>query len=561
MSGRSSFVCFVAALLLSLVTRGAGAQDKLGQKESVPVKVVDGSDDHAFIEPGSSAGVAVGDEVRIGSDRYRVSAVSSSFAVVSLGGKPLPLGARGTAFVPKRRDRIELDRKVPTPLAQFRGEWQPPVTPASAQTPAPVPLGSRAARGHSKSRLILSDGVFGVVPTRDQPAFVTNELRGRLHYEPYAATPLALDLDLGLQTFGGRDFGSRPGAAARQLLRIREASMTYGTMTGFRAALGRLRAAGSVVGQLDGLRIEAPLGSGFRVSAYGGTLPQPFNGMLSLQASRFGSELTYEDADADWRPRLVAGAYASRFDGGLDERRAYASFDVLPADSRFGGQAQVSFHDPDNPWRASTVELTMAGLEAETETGPFHVGARAQLRRPDRSRFLAAVLPPEWLCWSSPERANAACRGRDATYSWQLDGGVRAGKLSVDIGGQSAFTIGTDASNFGGFANLRWLDLVGRIHLDAGMSVMNGSVVRSASALLAPGVVFAGGHGDISVHYQPALVRYRATLRSGLEHSVGSDLWLAPTDELDLNLGGDWVKADQLNVFLLQATAIWKLDF
>jgi hypothetical protein len=271
--------------------------------------------------------------------------------------------------------------------------------------------------------------------------------------------------------------------------------------------------------------------------------------------------LTYQDLDASWRPRLAAGAYASRFDGALDEKKLYASFDLLPSHGRIGGHAQVSLFDPDNPWRARGVELSSAGLDGELQFRPFFLGGRAQVYRPERSRWLATLLPVEWLCWSSPARASAPCLPGDATYSWLVNGGVRAGKISVNVGGQSSFSVGTDASSFGGFADLRWLDLVGGAHVDAGMSASSGSVLRSVSATLAPGLLFGGGRGDLSLRYRPALVRYRATLKSNVEHSLGAGLWLAPNDTLDIDLEGDWVRSAEISAFVVQGVAAWRLGF
>jgi len=560
MKTRSRYGCWLTALALLCVPRTATAQRKPAGHEGVAVRVVDLADDHAYLEPGGAAGINVGDEIRLGSERYKVSAVSSSFAVLALDGKPVPLGARGTAFVANRGERIELTLEPPTPLPQFQREWRPAARPAATQTPRPVPLGGSTAERRTTNFFTLSDALYGLIP-QGEPAFVGNELKTRLHYEPYSGTPLALDLDLALQTYSGEDFAQRTGAAARQLVRLRELSLTYGTATTFRGSLGRLRAASSLAGQLDGIRIEAPLTTELRLSAFGGALPHAFNGMISSQVTRFGGELTYQDLDASWHPRLVAGAYASHFDGALDEKKAYVSFDLLPSRGRLGGHAQISLFDPNNPWHASRVELSSAGLDGDVALGPFFLGARAQVYRPERSRWLATLLPAEWLCWSSPARASAPCLPGDATYSWLLDGGVRSGKFSVNIGGQSAFAVGTDASSFGGFANLRWLDLVGKVHLDAGTSVLSGSVLRSVSATLAPGLLFGDGRGDLSLRYRPALVRYRATLKSNVEHSLGAGLWLAPSDALDLDLEGDWVKMADLSAFVVQGVAAWRLGF
>jgi hypothetical protein len=552
---------WLAALALLGLARTAAAQSKAAKQSSVAVRVVDLSDDRAYVEPGGAAGINVGDEIRLGSERYKVSAVSSSFAVLALDGQPVPLGARGTALVANRGERVELTIEPPTPLPQFQREWRPAALPAATQTPKPVPLGSSSAGRRTPSFLTLSDALYAVLPRGREPAFVGNELKSRLHYEPYSGTPLALDWDLALQSYAGADFALRPGAAARQLVRVRELSLTYGTASTFRGALGRLRAASSLVGQLDGVRLEAPLTDRLRVSAYGGAVPQAFNGMLSSQVARFGGELTYQDLDASFRPRLAAGVYASHFDGALDEKKAYASFDLLPPHGRLGGHAQVSLFDPDNPWHASSVELSSAGLDGNVELGPFFLGGRAQVYRPERSRWLATLLPAEWLCWSSPARASAPCLPGDATYSWLVDGGVRAGKISVNVGGQSAFAVGTDASSYGGFADLRWLDLVGKVHLDTGMSVLSGSVLRSVSATLAPGILFGDGRGDLSLRYRPALVRYRATLKSSVEHSLGTGLWLAPSDTIDVDLEVDWVKTADFSAFVMQAVAAWRLGF
>jgi hypothetical protein len=547
------------SLLCLIIARPALADRKPTKQNSVAVRVVDLADDRAYLEPGSSAGIAVGDEVKLGGERYKVSATSNSFAVLALGGKTLALGARGTALVANPNERVELAPEPPTPLSQFRSEWRTAALPAAKQSPQPVPLGRTSAGRRTRNRFILSDGFYGVVPLNGESAFVGNEVRGRLHFEPYSSAPLAFDADLGVQTYWGEDFGQRPGAAARQLLRLRELSLTYGTASTFRGLLGRLRAASSMVGQVDGVRLEAPLSSELRLSAYGGAVPHTFNGMFSTQVARFGAELAYQDVTASWQPRVLAGAYASHFAGALDEKKAYAAFDLLPAQGRLGGHAQLSLFDANNPWRASSVELSSAGLDAAAEFGVFHVGGRAQMQRPDRSRWLSSLLPAEWLCWSSPARASAPCSPSDATFSWLVDGGVRAGRLSVDLGGQSTFTRGTDGSSFGGFANLRWLDLVGKLHLDAGMSVLSGSVLRSAAATVAPGILFADGRGDLSLRYRPALVRYRATLRSSLEHSLGAGLWLAPTDDFDFDLEGDWLRALDVNALLVQGVATWNL--
>jgi hypothetical protein len=548
---------WLAALLVGAPC-AASAEGAATASTTLGLRVVDVADDRAYLEPGASAGVAVGDEVTVGGARYRVAAVSSSFTMVSLQGKSVALGSRGSARIAKPGARGDARPAPPAPLSTFRTEWRPAASPAASQTPKSVPLGGGTA-ARSLSRAWLSDAFYGVLPQSGEPAFLGNQLRARLHYEPFSGVPLAFDADAALQTFWGGGFEQRPGAGARQLLRLRELRLTYGDAASFRGSLGRLRAASSLAGQLDGLRLEAPLTAELRLAAYGGAVPHTVSGALSTEVTRFGADLTYHDVSTSLRPRLVAGAYVSRFDGALDEKKAFASVDVMPDGGRLGGHAQLSFFDPSNEWGANQVELTRAVVDAEVEVGPFHFGGRAQLERPERSRFIATLLPREWLCWASPARASAPCSPSDAVYSWLLDGGVRAGKLSVDLGGQSVFTRGTDASSFGGFAHLRWLDVVGHLHWDGNVSVMSGSVLRSASLLLSPGLSFGGGRGDLSLRYRPAVVRYRATLESEVEHSLGAGLWLAPTDTLDLDLEGDWLRARDIQAVIVQGIASFSL--
>jgi len=551
---------FILLISLCALARPTSAQSKgpgANNSKSLSLRVVDIAEDRAYIELGSQQGLRLGDEVMLGGKPFKVVAISSSFAAVALGGNRMPVGTRGSLTVrANRSDTVVLTLPKPTALVNFRGEWPRAALPAAGQSPKPVPLGTKQ---RSKNRLTISDALYGVAPTNSRGKFVGNELRGRLHYESYSETPLAFDLDLALRTFSGDDFAQRPGAAARQVLRVRALMLTYGAAEGFRGNFGRLRAASTLVGQLDGIRLEAPLAPGLRLSAYGGTVPQPFTGMISDQVARFGAELAYQDVHASLRPRLLLGAYASRFAGDLDEKKAYATFDLLPPKARLGGHAEVSFFDSKNPWHAHAAELTSAGLDGNLEFGVFHLGGRVDMRRPDRSRWLASLLPIEWLCWSNPGSTSGACLGENASYLWLLDSGARIGKFSVDLGGQSSFTRGTDASNFGGFANLRWLDVVGRIHLDAGMSAFTGSVVRSTALTFAPGIVFADGDADLSLSYRPALVRYRAALRSSIEHTVGVALWAAPHESLAFNLEGDWLHGTEVSAVIVQGVATWHL--
>jgi hypothetical protein len=540
-------------LLMAQHARGAAPSGLV----SLSVRVVDVAADRAYVEPGTAEGLRVGDEVRFERGRFKVAAATRDTAVLVLGKERLGVGARGSATVPSDRpEHVVLALARPAPLATFRGDWHPGPPPAATQTPDPVPL---KAVVHSPNRLEVQDSFYAALPLEGPGRFVGNELRGRLHYEPVTSEPLGLDADIAAQTFAGDGFSLRPGAAARQVLRVRQLSVAYGRSGEFRGALGRLRGASTLVGQLDGVRLEAPLAGPLRLSAFGGSSPQTFNGMISSELVRFGSELVYDDAPSPWRPRVVVGAHASRFQGALDERKVYGAVDLMPGASRVGGHAEVSFFDARNPFNARPAELTAAGLDGDFAFGAFHVGGRADMRRPDRSRYLLSLLPLEWLCWSDPALASAPCKSGNAYYSWLLDTGARVGKFSVDLGGQSAYTTGTDATNFGGFANLRFLDLVGRTHLDLGMWALSGSLERVMAATVAPGIVLAGGDADVSVRYRAAAARYRADLGFGYEQSVGAGLWASPHPSVDFDLEGDWLRERGLSAVVLQGVVAWRL--
>ncbi len=189
----------------------------------------------------------------------------------------------------------------------------------------------------------------------------------------------------------------------------------------------------------------------------------PLSGVPS-DAARFGGELAWEEVDAEWRRRVIVGGHASRFDGELDERRVNASIDLLPNFGHFGAHAELSFFDADNSWQADSIELSAAGADASVRSGIFEVAVRGNLRRPERSRWLASFLPPEWLCVAEATAAGpSTCLGSDAVYSGGSDVGIHLEKTSVRVGGHAATTQNADADVFGGFGHLRLSDVVGAL--------------------------------------------------------------------------------------------------
>jgi hypothetical protein len=275
--------------------------------------------------------------------------------------------------------------------------------------------------------------------------------------------------------------------------------------------------------------------------------------------ARFGGELGWEELDWAWRPRVIVGGHASRFEGKIDERRVDASIDLMPKFGHFGTFAEVSFFDADNPWGASTTELSAAGADADVRVGVVELSAYGRLQRPERSRWLAAFLPPEFLCVAGVSAAPPSpCLGNDAVYSGGGEFGLRFDKASVNIGGNAATTQNADAEMAGGYAQLRLIDIVGTLRLDAGTAVARGSLLTTVSGSLSPGIELLDRRLDLSARYRPALVRYRADESAFLEHLVGMAVWLSPSRSFDLSVDADTVFGSDVDVLVVQGLATWR---
>src|SRR5262249_82874 len=193
-------------------------------------------------------------------------------------------------------------------------------------------------------------------------------------------------------------------------------------------------------GTLDGTRLRFPLGEGVSFGAFGGVLPNPMSGAPSLAAQRFGVEATYSRPDFAIRPEAGLVVHGSTFDGKLDERRVSGVFRLCPGRSRIGGNFEVSGFARDNPWNASSVELTTLGLDTSVRLGAFDVGARIDARQPVRSRWLASFLPPYWLCRTVPPvpggGPSVTCDGSTSMRALgALDLGVEVGHVVLRASG------------------------------------------------------------------------------------------------------------------------------
>jgi hypothetical protein len=529
-----------------------------GKRVTLKITVLDVADGKIYVSPGSDEGLNVGDSVQFGGSDYEVIAVTASFAVLPLGNASLDVGAKGKANVELGREAPAVERMPKPPsVATYQGLWSDARRPADDQTPKPVPLG--LIQDESRNRVTFSAYGYGVIANGDRGTGIGRaELRSQLHFEPFVSAPFAIDVDVSGQTWIAPNLSDRRADDARPALRVRRLEAAYGRERSFLGSIGRLRQASSFLGNLDGVKLRAPLAGGLSVSAFGGAVPEPLSGVPSATA-RFGGEFAFEDLEAEWRPRLILGGHASRFEGNLDERRVNASLDLLPGFGRFGAHAEVSFFDADNPWAAETTELSSVGADAAVRAGVLEFAARGGLQRPERSNWLASFLPPEWLCVSGPTAAAAsACLGSDATLHGSGEVGVRLDQLSASVGANAARTQSTDSDVIGGYAHLRLIDIVGTLRVDAGASGARSTALTNVGVSLSPGLELLDRKLDLSARYRPAVTRYTAADSAFVEHLVGMAVWYSPSRHFNIALDADTVFGSDVDVLVLQGLATWR---
>lgn len=531
-----------------------GAEPKA--TESVAVEVVDIAGGRAYLTPGESAGVRPGSTVTIGEERYVVIAASGAHAVVEDDGR-LRVGQTGQASALAERTESAHRLPPPTDLALFRGQWPKPVPPAATRHPKHVPLGPPPG-GRSFAQFGLGGGA--VVPLSGGAEPIEHgELRARVHVEPLRELPLRLDADAAAQLWLADDLDTRAGDDARFPARVRQLEAAYGETAATFAALGRLRYASRTLGMLDGARAQAELANGLTLGAFGGLVPDPLDGVPSTEATRFGAEVGYEVLDSNVRPRLSLSGHGSRFDGAFDERRLTATVDLFPEDAHLGAYGELSLHDGDNPWGASAQALSAAGIDGGVRFGVLELGARADLQRPERSMWLAAHLPPGYLCTSEDPVADVPCFGDEARYLGSFDAGVRLERVSFGGSIDASASERGGAEQVGGALRSTVLDVVGPLRLDTALLASEGSLVHMIGARLGIGAELVRGGLDVSLHYQPSLLRYDAEPDNFVEHDVGTRVWLTPTEELTLSLDADAIVGRDVDAILVQALMTYLL--
>jgi hypothetical protein len=544
----------VAACVLGVWLAGTSRLAHADLVPSIDVTVTDLAAGHAYLEPGESAGIHAGDTVTIGKRGYPVIASNARSAVIELGDKPLALGAHGSAAVSPAAQ--EQRKQLPTPraLTTFREQWPHVTLPASEQSPQPVPLGPPASDERARAQLSLRGS--GNVPLRGkQDPIAATELRARAHYEPVHDLPLRLDADVATQLWLASNLGQRAGDPSRPLLRVRELQAAYGADNATFAALGRMRYASRTLGMLDGARAQATLGRGFALGAFGGFVPDPFDGTPAMDSSRFGAELSYRDLESRLRPEVSLTAQGSRYAGALDERRLTSFVDLYPGAHRIGGYAEVSFYDDKNPWHASAQELSAAGVDGSLRVGKLELGGRFDLQRPERSRWLASYLPPEWLCTQRaalPSATPEPCHDNDARYLGSGHASWTGGRLALSVGATASATQNASTTQAGSFARITVLNVIARARVEGSFTGSTGSLLDTVGGSVGVGSPFAHDKLDVSLHYRPAWLRYTADPSAFVQHAVGASMLWLPSAVFDLSLNADLLAGRDVSALLVQ---------
>lgn len=531
----------VIAIAIWLAARTAAA-------DTLKVAIIDVAGGVAYLDKGSRDGVAPGTRVAFGAKVVVVVAVTATTAAAELGPLALAIGARGTAVViPAARSAAPPPR--PRPLAAFRDQWPDPEPPARTQTPGRVALGV-ARRSGATSVTVIGHGVVTADRRRTD---ASAEARVIASFELMRERPFAADVDV-----AGRAYRDGANRLERVPLFVRAAQLRYGDAAAPRLALGRLRHAAASVGMLDGVRASARLGR-LELTAFGGLVPDPISGKPTLGASRFGTEASFGDDAAAWRPRVAVTAYGSTWNGELDERRLTASAAIAGDALWVDAWAEAQAFPAGNPWGAGSIELTGAGATAAWRDHGRHVAADITFLRPERSLRLAAALPPAWLCTQQPrpgDGANEPCAGGDSWASGSLTAGVGGAWWSVDaiaaIGRTRGVAVSHDASGFV-VAEVRG----GPQRVFAGFAVGQASFARWTAGQLGAGLAWRDRF-NVALTYRPERLDLVAATEATVLHAGVLDLHYAIAPGLDLALSAAGTTGAGHDVLAILSTFVWR---
>lgn len=513
--------------------------------ERVAVRVIDSAGDTSYIDAGTSAGLAAGMHAKIGGrDVVLVECTEKSCSVHAA----LPLGATGTADAQEQVTQHTDKLPAPKPLESFKDQWPAAVRPATTQQVTPVPLGETAVRG--ENHLAVYGHLAGNLDKNGSGGQIEAQVVGS--FDHISESALGADVDAAIRLFGtGWDTGSHAP------LFVRAAMVRYGGDPADPSfALGRLRYAATSVGMLDGGRVAYHTGH-LELAAFGGIVPDPISGAPSTDASRFGTEITY-DVPSPWHPHLALTAHGSMWNGQIDERRLSLAASANHASTWLTSWAEVQMFGAGNPWGAPAVDITGAGASGEWRHRGSHLGLDFTFLRPERSLRLAAALPQSWLCASKtlPGMMKEPCVGADYWLALTASGGMAGDGYSIEAVGSIGSTQSLDTQgDVSGFVRS---ELGSRAHR-AVLAVSGGHESFAAWEAADIGIATSPSpRFDLSLTYRPERLDYVAATDAYVLHSLVTDLHWSVSAAFDLAMSAMATTGVDRDVLQLLTTLAWR---
>jgi hypothetical protein len=530
--------------------------------DRIEVRVVEIAGKRAYLSAGTSKGLFAGTQVDFGKFEARVEQSSHSYAVVS--ARKLRVGFRGVADV-RRAVTGEKSEKLPPPrpLSAFESVWPEAELPATKQTPKPVPLGRFQGSERRVEATLSAMGASFIPLEGDYGAVGRGELRARLIAPLSANYPITFQGDVAVQRWFGRYTTGVASGDPRPLMRVREAALVMGRPDSYAAQLGRLRYAAANLGPIDGARVEAARWGVLKMAGFGGLLPDPISGQLALNgAGRFGLEFDALGEELASRPELTVVMQGSVFDGKLDERRLFAQGQLWPGQHRLSAYGELSAFDKNNPWHRPTSDITAAGADMEFRFDALHVGARFDMRKPERSYWLQHSFPSTWLCsTSSALDPTVPCTKADDTrYVVQGFGGYGGKVAALDAGASWAGSSQQDLGHHAiGYGTLRFPRVGDRFDLALGGTQEGGSLVAQSTSVRGDvGVGWLDERVRLGLYYRPLYRRYRASVEGLWEQGAGATLHVAPLPVLAFDLYGD-LRVGDVDAMLVMFSMLYRV--
>jgi hypothetical protein len=544
-----------AVVALGLIW-SAPAQAK---NKKIRVTVVDVAGGVVYLKPGAKEGIRVGQKVAFGKRSYRITGVNGTSASFALGKRVPKIGSTGSARVPIT---IETQKTPPKPLAlaSYQGQWQEASKPAHKQNPERIPIASLRIGGPTE--LSLSSQSSVILPLSEPKEGVARgSVRARLRAEPFQENSFGVDVDAEIGRWFGRGLGTGLGSNSRPLAEIQELRLRYGQRDAPQIGIGRLRYAANSVGMLDGVRLEADVGGGLSVFGFGGLVPRATDGRPSADLSRFGAGLLYANNKLSIRPEAELAVYASSFDGELDEQRATMNLRAYPGPLSIAGYGEVSMFDNDNEWGAARAELTSAGLDTRVSHGQWSASVGLSAQQPERSRWLASLLPPSWLCTAEVQAGAAAeaCNGhRDYRYFALGSTSYRMDRYTMRAGAASTMIARQEVEQLAGFLDGSIDELPMDASVDASLLVSQTDLVDSWAVRVGARLPVSG-YGDFGLYYRPGVHNYRASVESINEHRIGSEVDYAITPNMSLQFLSEVLLTDEVGFFASFLNLTWNV--